>query len=112
MIGHENLIKPNVAAEIAKARAKRSERAELTADWVVDELRKLAGSNMADYMKSTPEGRIVLDFSGLTRDQMAALSQVKVSAARLSCRTALTWPAPFFSRSSKNTKEPASAARN
>ena len=35
-IGHENLIKPHVAAEIEKARAKRAERTELTADWVVD----------------------------------------------------------------------------
>jgi hypothetical protein len=42
------------------------------------ELRKLAGANMADYMKSTPEGLSVVDFSGLTRDQTAALSQVTV----------------------------------
>ena len=34
---------------------------------------------MADYMKSTPEGGVVLDFAGLTRDQTAALSQVKIS---------------------------------
>jgi phage terminase small subunit len=33
---------------------------------------------MADYMKSTPEGLSVVDFSGLTRDQTAALSQVTV----------------------------------
>ena len=30
--------------------------AELTADWVIDELRKIAGTNMADYMKSTTDG--------------------------------------------------------
>ena len=53
----------------------------MTADWVIDELRKLACANMADYMKSTPEGGIVLDFAGLTRDQTAALSQVKVNGA-------------------------------
>ena len=28
----------------------------MTADWVVDELRKIAGANMADYMKSTTDG--------------------------------------------------------
>ena len=33
---------------------------------------------MLDYMKSTPEGLSVVDFSGLTRDQTAALSQVTV----------------------------------
>jgi phage terminase small subunit len=37
VIGHENLIKPHVAAEIAKARAKGAERCEVTADWGVDE---------------------------------------------------------------------------
>jgi hypothetical protein len=31
--------------------AERAERTRLTADWVVDELRKLAGANMADYMR-------------------------------------------------------------
>jgi phage terminase small subunit len=50
-IGAENLTKPNIAAALEKARA---ERCELTADWVVDELRKIAGANMADYMKSGP----------------------------------------------------------
>ena len=57
VIGHENLIKPNVAAEIEKARTKRAERCEVTADWVVDELRKIAGAKMADYMKSTSSDR-------------------------------------------------------
>jgi hypothetical protein len=40
---------------------------------VVDELRKIGFANMADYMKSTPEGDPSLDFSNLTRDQTAAL---------------------------------------
>jgi len=58
--------------------AERAERTRLTADWVVDELRKLAGANMADYMRSTPEGDPYLDFSSLTRDQTAALAEVTV----------------------------------
>jgi phage terminase small subunit len=72
------LTKLDIAAAIKKAQSKRAERFEVTADWVIDELRKLAGANMADYMKSTPEGLSVVDFSGLTRDQTAALSQVTV----------------------------------
>jgi phage terminase small subunit len=55
-IGRQNLRKLEIAAAIEKAIGGRTERAELTADWVVDELRKIAGANMADYMKSTPEG--------------------------------------------------------
>jgi hypothetical protein len=54
----------------------------LTADWVVEELRKIAGANMLDYMKSTPEDLSVVDFSGLTRDQTAALSQVTSGLTR------------------------------
>jgi phage terminase small subunit len=33
---------------------------------------------MADYMKSTPTGDPYLDFSALSRDQTAALSEVTV----------------------------------
>jgi phage terminase small subunit len=80
-IGYRQLTKAHIAAEIEKAQSKRAERCEVTADWVIDELRKLACANMADYMKSTPEGGVVLDFAGLTRDQTAALSQVKVNGA-------------------------------
>ena len=47
---------------------------------VVDELRKIGFANMADYMKPTPEGAPSLDFSDLTRDQTAALSQVTVES--------------------------------
>ena len=78
VIGHENLTKPDIAAAIEKARAKRAERAELTGDMVVDELRKIGFANMADYMKSTPEGDPYLDFSALTPAQTAALSEVTV----------------------------------
>ena len=78
VVGCQNITKTNIAAAIEKARKKRAERTELTQDWVVDELRKIAAANMCDYMKSTPEGLSVVDFSGLTRDQTAALSQVTV----------------------------------
>jgi len=53
-------------------------RTRLTGDMVVDELRKIGFANMADYMKSTPQGDPYLDFSALTRDQTAALSEVTV----------------------------------
>ena len=78
VIGHENLTKPDIAAAIEKAMAERAERTEVTADLVVGELRKIAFANMADYMKSTPEGDPSLDFSALTRDQTAALREVTV----------------------------------
>ena len=58
------LTKVDIAAALEKARAKRAERAELKADWVVEELRKIGFANMADYMKSTTEGDPYRDFFG------------------------------------------------
>jgi phage terminase small subunit len=78
-IGHENLRKPKISEKLEKARAERAERCALSADWVVEELRKLASSNMGDYMKPTPEGNPRLDFSDLTRDQTGVISHVKLS---------------------------------
>ena len=45
---------------------------------MVDELRKIAGVNMADYVSVDGE----LDLAALTRDQTAALSEVTIEACR------------------------------
>jgi phage terminase small subunit len=78
-IGPQNLKKLVIAVAIEKARAKRAEHAELTADLVIDELRKIAFANLADYVSRTPAGEPHLDFAALTRDQAAALSEVMVA---------------------------------
>jgi phage terminase small subunit len=72
VIGYENLTKPHIAAAIATARSKQSERTALTADMVVRELA------MGDYMRVQPGGDPYLDFSRLTPDQTAALQEVTV----------------------------------
>ena len=41
-IGSENLAKPEIAAALEKARAERSERTEITADWILNMLRENA----------------------------------------------------------------------
>ena len=79
VIGHENLTNPDIAAAIEKAMAERAERTRLTADWVINELRTLAGANMDACMKANPSGDPYLDLSALTRDQTAAL-QLKRAA--------------------------------
>jgi phage terminase small subunit len=53
-------------------------RAEITVARVLEELGKIGFSNMADYMRSSDQGDPYLDFSALTRDQAAALSEVTV----------------------------------
>ena len=79
-LGHRQLTKVDISRAIEEAQAKRAEHAELTADAVIDELRKIAFANMADYMKSTPHGDPYLDFSALTRDQTGVLSEVTVES--------------------------------
>lgn len=82
MIGSDNLRKPNIARAIGKAQQARLNRAELTGDMVIAELRKLGFANMQDYMSSTPEGDPFLDFSALSRDEAAALQEVTVEDYR------------------------------
>lgn len=76
--GAENLSKPDIAAAVAEAQAKRAGRTEITADRVLQELAKIGFANMADYMRAGPDGDPYLDFSELTRDQAAALIEVTV----------------------------------
>lgn len=52
--------------------------AVMSAREVLEELSKLGRANMLDYMRTDKGGDPVLDFSALTRDQAAALSEVTV----------------------------------
>lgn len=80
-IAADHLInKPWIASEITKVQEQRRQRHEVTADRVIEELGKLAFANMADYMKPTPSGDPYVDFSTLTREQAAALSEVTVES--------------------------------
>lgn len=67
-----------VQEELSRQQSKVAERLEITKERIVDELAKIGFSNMQDYMRAGPEGDPYLDFSGLTRDQAAALSEVTV----------------------------------
>lgn len=77
-IGPELLGKTSVAEAIQKAKERRSERTGITQDMVLNELAKLGFSNMQDYMKVGENGDPFLDFSNLSRDQAAALTEVTV----------------------------------
>lgn len=67
-----------VQAAIQEAQNKRAERTEITQDMVLQELAKIGFSNMLDYMTKTDSGDLVPDFSALTRDQAAAISEITV----------------------------------
>lgn len=48
-IGAENLTKPKIKTEIDRAIEKRSERTEITADWVVTQLAKIAEVDITNF---------------------------------------------------------------
>ena len=73
-VGHENLTKPDIAKAIEAAQLERQKRTKITADSVLQELAKIGFANMMDYM-SEHNGQMYLDFSQLTRDQAAAISE-------------------------------------
>lgn len=49
-IGHQNLSKPNIAEAIREHMEKRSERVEVTADMVLDQLAKIAFHDVKDVL--------------------------------------------------------------
>ena len=54
------------------------ERTAITKERVAVELSRIGFANMIDYMRVGPSGDPVLDFSNLTREQAAALTEVTV----------------------------------
>jgi len=77
-IGEENLRKPEVKKAIEIGEAEIAERTKITQDKVMKELEKIGFSNMLDYITITDGGDPVTDFSALTRDQAAAISEIVV----------------------------------
>ncbi len=67
-----------VQEELSRQQSKVAERLEISKERIVDELAKIGFANMLDYMRAGLDGDPYLDFSGLTRDQAAALSEVTV----------------------------------
>lgn len=68
----------SVRARVEEILAAGAEKAGVTVQRIVDELAKVGFANMQDYMQANEQGDPYLDFSGLTRDQAAALGEVTV----------------------------------
>ncbi len=77
--GSRLLADADISAEIERKRAQISKRVlgryEVTRERIVEELAKMGFSNMADYTAIQGE-EVVLDFSEVTRDQMAAVREI------------------------------------
>lgn len=77
-IGTENLSKPVIRDAIKEAQKTVAERNNITVDRVIQELALIGFSNMGDYMAPDENGAPRLNFSDLTRDQTAVLTEVTV----------------------------------
>ena len=78
VVGCTNLRKPAVRKAIAAAQGPRLAALELTAAEVLQELARVARANVLDYMRIDDKGMPEVDFTGLTRDTAAALSDIRV----------------------------------
>lgn len=70
--------KPDVVKRVQEITGAAAERVGVTVERVIAELALLGFSNMQDYMRAGADGDPYLDFSGLTREQAAALVEVTV----------------------------------
>lgn len=76
--GARLLANVSIAAAIAERQNAVAGKLGITQERIAHELACIGFSNMGDYMRVGPDGDPVLDFSALTRDQTAALSEVTV----------------------------------
>ena len=73
---NELLRKRKVQELIQQFQTKRASKLGLKAEQVVEELRRLAFSNMMDYLY-VQDGEPRIDLSNLTRDQAAAIREIR-----------------------------------
>ena len=75
-IGAENLTKPHIAEAIQKTMAEISEKAEITVEQIVEELRLVAFSDMRNYVKWGSRGIRLKASEGLDEDVARVVAEV------------------------------------
>ncbi len=76
--GYELRHTPHIAAEIERRQKAIAAKFEVTAERIAAELALIGFANMQDYLTISDDGDPYLDFSGLTREQAAAIAEVTV----------------------------------
>ena len=71
------LTKSNVKALVAKLKGKLETKLDISAERTLNEIGLLAFSNMMDYMEKDESGRWVGSLKNLTRDQAAAIQEIR-----------------------------------
>jgi phage terminase small subunit len=75
--GHRMMTNADIRKNIGVAMERRAERTGITADRVLRELALIGFANIADYLDTDDSGHPRIRFDGLSRDQMAAIKEVK-----------------------------------
>jgi phage terminase small subunit len=75
---HRLLHRPHIEGYLAFVRGEMVNAMAMGKDEVLLELAHLARANMADYTRVQPDGTTIVDLSGLTREQYAAIQEIKV----------------------------------
>lgn len=75
--GYCKLLKdPMILAKIEELQKERREKFHLSADRVIEELCRIAFSNMDDFILIDADGTPIIDLSNTGRDEMAAISEI------------------------------------
>ena len=81
-IAAENLAKPYLQTRIKELMTDRMRRLQVTQDWVISELKKVAGANMKDYAKWNGDEVTLEDSETLDEDMTAAVSMVSQTTTK------------------------------
>ncbi len=79
--GYKMMSAPEVVEAIERGMQEQRARSNLTADMVIAEYRRVAFANMADHVRIDEDGEAYIDLSALTREQAAAISELRVEQA-------------------------------
>ena len=74
-IACENLTKPNIQQKLAELQAETAKRNQVTVDMIIEELKELGFSNIADFMH---DGKM-LPLAEVAKNKLKAVSQVKLT---------------------------------
>ncbi len=74
--GWRLLQRDDIAAELQRRSKRIASKYEVSAERITAELAKIAFANAADYVSIADDGQVVVDFTGVDRDQMAAIESV------------------------------------
>lgn len=75
-------IKPHIQARIAEMKSALVVRTTITQQKVLEELAKIGFANYGDFIEIDEEGRTTVDVKKLTKDQLAAISEMQVDTTK------------------------------